>query len=416
MRVGRRDARDRPRRRRTVRVERHACCSEGDLIAIDGTTRRGHRRRRAARRARGRASTSRRCSSGPTSSARCGVRANADTPEDARKRARVRRRGHRPVPHRAHVHGRGPPAEDARDDHGRRPRRSAATRSTSCCRCSRRTSRACSRRWRACRSRSGCSTRRCTSSCRSAEELAQRGRARADRADRRPRGARDDARARPRSCQEDNPMLGTRGVRLGDPPPRDLRDAGRGDHRAPRAVRERTGKPPQLEIMIPLVAYERELELMRELVERRRRARRAASELELHGRHDDRAAARVLRRRPDRRARRLLLVRHQRPDPDRARLLARRRRGQDPRHATSSARSSTARRSRRSTSPASASCVRLAAWVGREAQAGPEARHLRRARRRPRLDRASSTSGLDYVSLLALPRADRARGGGAGGA
>jgi pyruvate,orthophosphate dikinase len=34
-------------------------------------------------------------------------------PEDAR-RARVRRRGHRPLPHRAHVHGRGPPAEDAR--------------------------------------------------------------------------------------------------------------------------------------------------------------------------------------------------------------------------------------------------------------------------------------------------------------
>ena len=35
--------------------------------------------------------------------------------------------------------------------------------------------------------------------------------------------------------------------------------------------------------------------------------------------------------------------------------------------------------------------VRLAAWVGREAQAGPQARHLRRARRRPGLDRRSST-------------------------
>ena len=33
-------------------------------------------------------------------------------------RARAWRPGHRPVPHRAHVHGRGPPAEDARDDHG----------------------------------------------------------------------------------------------------------------------------------------------------------------------------------------------------------------------------------------------------------------------------------------------------------
>jgi pyruvate,orthophosphate dikinase len=33
-------------------------------------------------------------------------------------------------------------------------------------------------------------------------------------------------------------------------------------------VRERTGEAPELEIMIPLVAYERELELMRGLVER----------------------------------------------------------------------------------------------------------------------------------------------------
>ena len=35
---------------------------------------------------------------------------------------RARRRGHRALPHRAHVHGRGPPAEDAGDDHGRRHR------------------------------------------------------------------------------------------------------------------------------------------------------------------------------------------------------------------------------------------------------------------------------------------------------
>ena len=48
-----------------------------------------------------------------------GVRANADTPEDARRARRVRRRGHRAVPHGAHVHGGGPPAEDADDDPGR---------------------------------------------------------------------------------------------------------------------------------------------------------------------------------------------------------------------------------------------------------------------------------------------------------
>ncbi len=40
---------------------------------------------------------------GPTTSAVMNVRTNADTPEDAEHRHRVRRRGHRPVPHRAHV-------------------------------------------------------------------------------------------------------------------------------------------------------------------------------------------------------------------------------------------------------------------------------------------------------------------------
>ena len=43
-------------------------------------------------------------------------------------------------------------------------------------------------------------------------------------------------------------------------------------------------------------------------------------------RHDDRGAAGRAGGRPDRRARRLLLLRHQRPDPDDLRLLARRRR------------------------------------------------------------------------------------------
>ena len=55
---------------------------------------------------------------------RLGVRVNADTPKDAIRAARAGRRGDRPVPDRAHVHGRGPPAEDAGDDHGERRRRS----------------------------------------------------------------------------------------------------------------------------------------------------------------------------------------------------------------------------------------------------------------------------------------------------
>ena len=229
------------------------------------------------------------------------------------------------------------------------------------------------------------------------------------------RGRRAGGRARARSSESDdldelertlervhalsetNPMLGTRGVRLGDPPPRDLRDAGAGDRARGAGGRERT-RSPQVEIMIPLVAYEKELELMRELVERVV-AEEGGGGARPADRHDDRAAAGVLRRRPDRRARRLLLVRHQRPHPDRARLLARRRRG--PASSTRYLERKIVDRSPFETidKPGVGWLVRLAAWVGREAQPGAQARHLRRARRRPRLDRASSSmAGLDYVS------------------
>ncbi|MBD0283320.1 MAG: pyruvate, phosphate dikinase [Thermoleophilaceae bacterium] len=67
---------------------------------------------------------------------------------------------------------------------------------------------------------------------------------------------------------EANPMLGTRGVRLGILHPEIYEMQVRAILRAALAVRDRQGEAPELEIMIPLVAYERELELMRELVER----------------------------------------------------------------------------------------------------------------------------------------------------
>ena len=70
------------------------------------------------------------------------------------------------------------------------------------------------------------------------------------------------------SLAETNPMLGTRGVRLGILHPEIYEMQARAILRAAVAVRERTGAAPELEIMIPLVAYERELELMRGLVER----------------------------------------------------------------------------------------------------------------------------------------------------
>jgi pyruvate, orthophosphate dikinase len=66
------------------------------------------------------------------------------------------------------------------------------------------------------------------------------------------------------SLAETNPMLGTRGVRLGVLHPEVYEMQVRAIVRAALAVSE----PPQVELMIPLVAYEKELELMRELVER----------------------------------------------------------------------------------------------------------------------------------------------------
>ena len=65
------------------------------------------------------------------------------------------------------------------------------------------------------------------------------------------------------SLQETNPMLGTRGVRLGLMHPEIYEMQVRAIARAAVAVRSRSGQAPRLEIMIPLVAYERELELAR---------------------------------------------------------------------------------------------------------------------------------------------------------
>jgi pyruvate,orthophosphate dikinase len=68
--------------------------------------------------------------------------------------------------------------------------------------------------------------------------------------------------------EETNPMLGTRGVRLGVLQPEVYRMQMRAIVRAALAERKRAGESPELEVMVPLVAYEQELELMRELLEK----------------------------------------------------------------------------------------------------------------------------------------------------
>jgi pyruvate,orthophosphate dikinase len=69
-----------------------------------------------------------------------------------------------------------------------------------------------------------------------------------------------------RSLEESDPMLGTRGVRLGILHPEICEMQVRAIARADRAVRARGGAAPRLEIMIPLVAYEGELTIMRQRI------------------------------------------------------------------------------------------------------------------------------------------------------
>jgi pyruvate,orthophosphate dikinase len=73
---------------------------------------------------------------------------------------------------------------------------------------------------------------------------------------------------RAKELEEANPMLGTRGCRLGILHPEIYEMQVEAIIKAAIAVRERSGTPPELEIMIPLVDYARELAMMRELVER----------------------------------------------------------------------------------------------------------------------------------------------------
>ncbi|HST24409.1 MAG TPA: pyruvate, phosphate dikinase [Gaiellaceae bacterium] len=75
----------------------------------------------------------------------------------------------------------------------------------------------------------------------------------------------DRMRERIKQLREANPMLGTRGCRLGLMHPEIYEMQVRAIIRAAVAVRERTGEAPIVEIMHPLVAFEEELRRLREL-------------------------------------------------------------------------------------------------------------------------------------------------------
>jgi pyruvate,orthophosphate dikinase len=84
-----------------------------------------------------------------------------------------------------------------------------------------------------------------------------------------PEQATDDRmRQRIRQLQEANPMLGTRGCRLGLQWPEIYEMQVRAIVAAAAAVKERTGEAPLVEIMHPLVGFEEELRRLRELTVR----------------------------------------------------------------------------------------------------------------------------------------------------
>jgi pyruvate,orthophosphate dikinase len=77
----------------------------------------------------------------------------------------------------------------------------------------------------------------------------------------------EQMRVRIRQLRETNPMLGTRGCRLGLQFPEIYEMQVRAIARAARAVQERTGQVPLVEVMHPLVAFREELARLRQLTE-----------------------------------------------------------------------------------------------------------------------------------------------------
>ncbi len=123
------------------------------------------------------------------------------------------------------------------------------------------------------------------------------------------------ARKRAEQLQESNPMLGTRGVRLGILFP-ELYEM------QVRALFAAAARVPgsRVEVMVPLVAYERELALMRELIERVA-AETGVKDAAIGTMIELPRACLIADRHRTRR--RLLLVRHQRPHTDGARVQPR---------------------------------------------------------------------------------------------
>ena len=199
--------------------------------------------------------------------------------------------------------------------------------------------------------------------------------------------------ARIRSLTEANPMLGTRGCRLGLLYPEIYAMQVRAIIRAALAVEEKTGRRAARRDHASARRLRRGAPSAARADARHRVGRAGAGRARdrLPGRHDDRAAAGLPARRRDRRAGRLLLLRDERPDADDARLLPRRRGGRVPDALPGGRRARgepvlDARPERRRRPDEDRDRARP------HGEARHQARHLRRARRRPGVGRRSATA------------------------
>ena len=177
------------------------------------------------------------------------------------QRARLRRRGHRAVPDRAHVPRRGPAAGRAPHDPGPGRRRGGARRSRSCARSRRPTSWRSWRPWTGCPSPSACSTRRLHEFLPRLDELEVKAGHDRPATPRRTRSSR-----RPRAGTSSTPCSGTRGVRLGVVKPGLYAMQVRALMEAAAELRA-DGKNPIVEVMIPLTVTREEMHEARGWVE-----------------------------------------------------------------------------------------------------------------------------------------------------
>ena len=197
--------------------------------------------------------------------------------------------------------------------------------------------------------------------------------------------------AKVKSLSEANPMLGTRGCRLGIQWPEIYAMQVRAIIEAAADVLASTGKMPHVEIMIPLVGFEEELKRMRALT-----IETADAVLAERGVKIDYTIGTMIEvpraaLTADQIAQpgRLLQLRHQRPHPDDPGLLPRRRRGQVP-HPLPQDRPAQEQPVREARPGGRGPAHRHGRAEGPLGQAGAQDRHLRRARRRA--DAASSSA------------------------